>query len=265
MTVLLPEQAEALRELQGVCRDLGTEVVVVGAIALRAWIPDEYRLTEDVDVVVGLDLDEFESLATRLTALGWHPDARWEPRWHSRGGARVDLLPIGLRARQEGRIVWPRAETVMRVVGYDDIFRDAITCELSPGFQVGVAPLHVLAFLKVVAYLDAPALREKDLGDLLVILDKYGDDGVRRFSDDVLDAGVQYDEAGAFLLGRDLRALGTAQEKADAVRRFLQRVMDRDFHMPGRLVRARTGDEDDLANRSRRQLAALARGFGGAT
>lgn len=66
----------------------------------------------------------------------------------------------------------------MRVVGDDDIFRDAITCELSPGPQAGVAPLHVLAFLKVVAYLDAPALREKDLGDLLVILDKYGDDGV---------------------------------------------------------------------------------------
>jgi predicted nucleotidyltransferase len=191
MTPLLPEQVDALRELRDVCDVLAIEIVVIGATALRVWIPDAQRLTEDVDVAVALDLDAFGPLTARLVNLGWHPDSRWEPRWHSQGHARVDLLPVGLRARAEKTIRWPRAETVMRVVGYDGVFRQAVLCTLAAGLHMRVAPVHVLALLKIVAYLNAPALRQKDLGDLLLLFDKYEDNGDRRFSDDVLDAGIQ--------------------------------------------------------------------------
>lgn len=147
MTVLPPEQADALRELHRVCHDLTVDVVVIGAIALRVWIPDEHRLTEDIDVAVALDLDGFAPLAARLVALGWRPDVRWEPRWHSPRGARVDLLPFGMRARQDKQIVWPRAETVMRVVGFDRAFEDAVFHDFAPDLRVRVPPAHVLARL----------------------------------------------------------------------------------------------------------------------
>lgn len=189
MTPLLPEQRRP-RELRDVCETLAIDLVVIGATALRVWIPDAQRLTEDVDVAVALDLDGFGPLTARLSDLGWNPDDRWEPRWHSRGHARVDLLPIGLRAREEKQIRWPRVETVMRVVGYDGVFRHAVRCELAADLDIRVAPLHVLALLKLIAYLDAPALRQKDVGDLLLILDKYEDNGDRRFSDDPFDAGI---------------------------------------------------------------------------
>lgn len=39
MTVLLPEQVEALHELHGACRELGIDLVVIGAIAFRVWLP----------------------------------------------------------------------------------------------------------------------------------------------------------------------------------------------------------------------------------
>ncbi|MPY86915.1 MAG: hypothetical protein GEU99_03240 [Luteitalea sp.] len=262
MTPLLPEQADALRALQRVCDELGIDVVVIGAIALRVWILHEYRVTEDIDVAVALDLDELQVLTVRLAFLGWRPDQRWEPRWHSPHGARVDLLPIGLRARQKRQVVWPRAETTMRVLGYEHVFQDATVHELEPGLRMRVPPLPVLALLKIVAYVDEPATRQKDLEDILVIIDTYEEDTERRFSDEVLDAGIQYDEAGAFLLGRDLQARCTSAYEADVVRRFLGRVSDPDFQLPAHVARRRVSDEEGAESMLGRQLAALARGFG---
>jgi len=263
MTVLLPEQTEALRQLQDVCLDLAVDVVVVGAIGLRAWLRDESRMTEDVDVAVALDLDGLVPLTARLAAIGWRPDPRWEQRWHASAGARVDLLPIGVRARREKQIIWPRAETRMRVVGFDHVFREAVVYELAPGLLVHLAPLVVLALLKIVSYLDDPHGRLKDLGDLLTIVREYAEDGERRFSDDVLDAGVQYGEAGAYLLGQDLKRLcGPATDERDVVQQWLTRISGPDFYVPVNLVRSVADVEDVDGRPFAREIAALARGFG---
>lgn len=259
MTVLLPEQAQGLRDLQGICRQLAVDVVLVGAIAYRIWMPDENRLTEDVDAVVGLDLDEFPRLIDRLAVLGWRQDERREHRWHSPGGARFDLLPVGPKARRERRIIWPRAETTMTVVGFEHVFADAAEYEVAPRLTSQVAPLVVLALLKIVSYLDDPHTRRKDLQDLVALMRRYEEDGDRRFGDDVLDAGVEYEEAGAFLLGRDLRTLCTTSQEVDVARRFLQQVCDPDFQIPIELLRVGSLDEDRPP--FVRQFAALARGF----
>jgi hypothetical protein len=67
MNTLLSEQAEALRELQETCDMLGIDIVIIGAAALRVWLPDVHRVTEDVDVAVALDLDEFSLLTARFS------------------------------------------------------------------------------------------------------------------------------------------------------------------------------------------------------
>ena len=261
MSTLRPEQVAALRGLNRVCRDLEVDAVVIGATALRVWLPDERRLTEDVDVALALDVGELAPLTARLGDLGWRQDARWEPRWHSPEGARVDLLPIGLSARQNRRLLWPRAETTMSAVGYDAVFKDAIVRELGPDLQMRVAPLHVLALLKVVAFLDDPAARLKDLEDLVLILRRYAEDGDRRFGDDVIDADVQYAEAGAFLLGRDLHAVCTMPDEIEAIRQFFQWATDRGFDVPDDVVRHDWNDEEE-DGRFARWCRALARGFG---
>ena len=259
MTTILPEQAAALRQLKEVCYEIGVDVVVIGAVAYRVWLDDENRMTEDVDVAVALDVDELPQLTDRLAIRGWRQDARWEQRWHSLGNARVDVLPVGPKARQRREIVWPRAETRMRVVGYDHVFHDAVERELAPDLVLRVVPLPVLALLKIVSYSDDPHARQKDLRDLVALMRSYEEDGERRFSDEVLDVGVDYQESGAYLLGRDLRALCTGEDEEDAVDRFLERVCNADFHVPVAIGGVGSGD----ANRPyARGFAALARGFG---
>jgi predicted nucleotidyltransferase len=261
---LLPEQVDALYELRRVSLDLSIDIVVVGAIALRVWLPDIYRQTEDVDVAVALDLHALDTFITRLLTNGWRPDARWEQRWHSTLGARVDILPIGLRALRERKIEWPRAETVMRLVGWDYAFKDAVDCDLATGLMMRVPPLHVLTLLKIGAYLDDPVLREKDLHDVLVILDKYSEEGDRRFSEAVLDERLDYDEAGAFLLGQDLRSLCARPDEESEIRLFIERVAHQDFLVPVQSIRARArGDEESGEGTCLRQLIAFARGFTG--
>jgi predicted nucleotidyltransferase len=261
MTVLLPEQVDALEVLASVCGARAIEFILIGAVALRVWLPDVRRLTEDLDLAVGLDVDEFDALTAALTECGWRPDRRWEPRWHSPRGARVDLLPAGRRARRARRIEWPRAGTVMRIDGYEHAFRHAVPVDLAPGLRVRVTPLRVLAFLKVFSYLEDAAVRQKDLGDLLLILEHYEEEGDRRFGADLVDTGIPYDEAGAFLFGRDLRALCAGPHDVETVARFLQRVTHEDFVVPRYLLRYRTDSEDADRRDILRRLTAFGRAF----
>ena len=136
MTVLLPEEAAALGEVQGVCERLGVALVVIGAVAYRTWVQDEQRVTEDVDLVVGLDLSDLGLLTDPLVARGWRHDQRREHRWLSPRGARIDLLPAGERARRDRHLVWPLAETRMSLVGFDHVFSDAVEWELAAGVNV---------------------------------------------------------------------------------------------------------------------------------
>jgi hypothetical protein len=44
---------------------------VIGAVAYRVWMRDQYRTTEDVDAAVALDLEELSKLTRELgTATG---------------------------------------------------------------------------------------------------------------------------------------------------------------------------------------------------
>ncbi len=221
MNDLLPEQIEALAELQQTAKDLAVDVVLIGAAAYRAWVNDEYRMTEDLDLVVGADLPELPRLTQPLLECGWRKDRRWEQRWISRSGARVDLIPVGGQARREKRLTWPLGETTMNLVGVEHVFRDAVEHAMAPGLVVRVVPLVVLTLLKIVSYLEEPHVRRKDLSDLARILDVYEDAGDRRFSDAVLDAGVDHSEAGGYLLGCDLARLCADNDERAVVQRFV--------------------------------------------
>lgn len=118
MIELLPEQLEALRQLQRACQDAGVDAVIIGATAYRVWIDDDRR-TQDVDVALAVDVDQFGSLTDSLQAAGWTQDPRREERWLTQAGARIDLLPIGEQARSTGYVTWPKAEMRTSVVGFE--------------------------------------------------------------------------------------------------------------------------------------------------
>lgn len=176
------------------------------------------------------------------------------------GGARVDLIPVGGQARREKRLTWPLGETTMSLVGVEHVFRDAVELAMAPGLVVRVVPLVVLALLKIVSYLEEPHVRRKDLSDLAGILDVYEESGDRRFSDVVLDAGVDYSEAGAYLLGCDLARLCADDDERAVVQRFVDRFSaesDASFAADRLFGDAETG----RGQRFRLEIAAFGRGW----
>ncbi len=261
MNWLLPEQLTALTELQAACGRQGADVVIIGAAAYRSWFHDPGRYTEDVDVAVAIDLEEFAQLAEALAGLGWRQEERKEHRWRAPSGARVDLLPAGRKLRAAGRIEWPRSGMVMKLVGFEHVFAQAVNREVGPGVTVRVVPLPVLALLKIASFLDSPYTRQKDAQDISSILERYEIDGERRFGEEVYDAGLDYGRAGAFLLGQDLARL-CKEDEAALVARFVQAVQDDSTSEAVVFARATARPAlDDSGEGQHAVLAAFAAGF----
>lgn len=261
MIQLLPEQAEALSELQRACQEVGTQAVIIGAMAYRVWTRNQHRTTEDLDVAVALDLEELSNLTDRLQARGWRQDSRREHRWITHKGARIDLLPAGEEARRQKHITWPVAETTMSLVGFDDVFADAIEVEVAPGLRARVVPLPILVLLKMVSFLDDPAIREQDLQDIGSVMHLYESEGERRFSHEVFAASIDYDSAGAYLLGLDLARLSSESDEILVVERFLALLCDEDSQTFSALARSAHASLDENEPQVRAQAVALASGF----
>jgi hypothetical protein len=111
------------------------------------------------------------------------------------------------------------------------------TVRVAPDLTLKVISSTALMLLKIVAFMDDPQRRGKDLAkdldDIRGLLAQYDTDSDRIFSDVVLDAALEdYGLAPAFLLGLDLRALCTNEEVA-IVRAFLDKkegaVKDKDI------------------------------------
>ncbi len=260
---LLPEQREALAEIQALCREAGVQVVIIGATAYRLWVPDKDRTTEDLDLAVAMDLDQWQQLTDRLKVGGWQQD-RAEHRWLSPRGARVDLLPAGETARREREIVWPVSQSRMSLVGFDQVFARAVRRAVGPQLEAEVVPLPVLVLLKIVSFLEKPYQRSKDLEDIARILHLYELNTERRHSDDVYEArevGVDYDSAGAYLLGLDLGQICNAPEEILAVQDFLAQISDEEHPTYWSLLQYSPDRLRESEDPVRQQVEAFRRGF----
>jgi len=203
------EQHEgALADLATVWADV--PFVVIGAAALAHHLPgSSYRwmTTADLDLAVAIELDEHpKGLDERE---GWAPLSKHGGQtWVSPLGVRVDLLPSGPGLRSGGILRWPETGAEMNLAAFDLAYDHNVAVPLSDGQVVRVATVPAVAVLKMVAYLDRPDARERDLQDLAVLLDEYvKPDDARRFDDDVYAAGLDFDESGPFVLGREVGAV----------------------------------------------------------
>jgi hypothetical protein len=96
----------------------------------------------------------------------------------------------------------------MSLVGFDHVFATAQPVQLAPDLTLKVISSTALMLLKIVAFMDDPQRRVKDLDDIRGMLLQYEADSERIFSDVVIDAALQdFGLAPAFLMGLDLRAL----------------------------------------------------------
>jgi predicted nucleotidyltransferase len=135
------------------------------------------------------------------------------------------------------------------------VFARAVEVHLPAGLVIRVTPPIVTTLLKIIAWVDDPYRRAKDLQDLRIVLRRYEQQSDRLFSDAVFDADLpDFEFANAFLLGLDMGALATGDD-AGFVKQFLNRLLAQDEE-------GRFDDESDFGIRSfRGQLNAFRKGF----
>ena len=196
-------------------------IVVIGAAALR-WHFPRFRGTLDLDLCLAVDLDEHGRGLGLPT--GWRRQLGVPHRWRTEDGLILDILPAANALLEAGRIVWPDG-TIMDLTGIDLAMRDHHRYAPEQAANIRVASRRALFVAKVAAWLDRPVERQKDLGDLALLLDDYVElDDARRFDEPAL-TGVDWSERPAFLLGMDLRAICSARHLAP-LREFVRRVGD---------------------------------------
>jgi predicted nucleotidyltransferase len=196
-----------------------------------------WRQTGDLDLSLAVSLGDVASGMGSLT--GWRRSQTAEHEWLSPAGARVDIVPASRDLLIAREVAWPLSGRRMNLTGMRLAFERAITRELLPGLSIQIAPVVVLALLKIVSYQDRPHERDRDLEDLAHIFEGYlAPDDERRFADLVLEAGVEFSEASAFTLGHDLAALVDEGEMA-LIASWRRRVRDdhEPWHTQARMAR----------------------------
>jgi hypothetical protein len=76
----------------------------------------------------------------------------------------------------------------MSLAGFDHVFASAVEMHLAEGLRIRVVPAVVTVLLKIIAYMEDPHRRSKDLQDIRVVLARYEAHSDRLFSDAVFDA-----------------------------------------------------------------------------
>lgn len=260
MIDLSPAEIADLSDLNDLCSRAGAEFVIIGAQAYKTHFPNEDRETGDIDSAIALDLDDLAKFCERLLERKWRQEPGREHRWRSSRGTILDLMPAGKNLRLAKQLTWPKSGNTMSLVGFDHVFSEAREVSVGGGLRLKVIPPRVLMLLKIVAFLDRPAERRKDLPDIRSLLSKYEGKSDRLFNEEVLDAGLSdFSLANAFLLGLDLRALCT-EDEVIRVREFISSVGDEDRPDWMWFVQAaRSGARDEEFARS--QLDSLSQGF----
>jgi len=248
---LRPEDVRTLEILSSVLRGEGWTFVVIGAAVpwILATQSTGLRGTRDIDVVVNTtSWADFERAGSRLRDAGF--TRRHLHEFTSPHGTRIDLLPYGQGLVQGDTIAWPDGVT-MSALGLAETFHSAVERPIAEALSVHVATVAAFALLKVVAYMDRPAARSKDLGDLIDAFTRYEEESDRRF--ELFDVSVdslplRFEEAGAYLLGTDVAALAAPKTRS-VIQAFLAGLTDEYSRPIGQALmeEKRTGSDERRA------------------
>jgi predicted nucleotidyltransferase len=88
-------------------------------------------------------------------------------------------------------VQWPMSQFSMSLTGFDHVFSDALDLRLMTGAHNRVTPPIVTVLLKIVAYMEDPHPRAKNLDDIRLMLGRYAAESNRLFSDAVFDANFR--------------------------------------------------------------------------
>ena len=218
MNILTDDQVRAIDALME--RFASHSVVLVGAAALAFHVNMHWRRTQDVDLVVSVSVEGLTECV--LTIPGWARHPTKEHEWLAPGNVKIDLIPAGPEILARRRFTWPISKREMRLVGM------RLAIELAaphPSAPTGlrITPPEVLVLLKMIAYLDNPAARLRDLADIAHVMEDLLDPTAAERYQPELE--LAYDEASAFVIGQRLSSKIDSEERTAALA-FLAWVRD---------------------------------------
>ena len=185
-----------------VLQRIGVPYALIGANALLLHGVQLPRTTRDLDFIVAVE-DSFQHVRQALLKQGFR-HGKIPHRFYTPQGTQVDVLPITKRAIGTGFIEFPDGER-LTALGFSEALTHAKEKPVSD-CMVSVAPLPILVALKILA---ATKRYGPDLQDAIACMKQYEEQGARRFDDVVYTAGLTFETAGAYLLGRDLASMAT--------------------------------------------------------
>jgi predicted nucleotidyltransferase len=228
---------------------------LIGASAIRCRLPLP-RPTADVDFVV---IASSETITQRLDHAGWKRHPKKLQTW-IRAGAAIDVVPTTDDDLLAGVTVL-EGGFVLSVVGFDLAFIETDLITIQAGLTVPVPRLPVLILLKMVAWLERPHERRKDLGDIVFIWDSaLSEDDDRRWepSHPVVAAALDYGDQSAFFCGWQLGQVARP-EHLHWAKRFIDTMRDSEAGEFAQLVSASRYAGDDVEARLRSRLTAFER------
>ena len=218
---------EIVREISAVSKELGLELLLVGAQAKVILLENIHglnpgRATGDIDFAFSVESwDQFYDIKQSLIATGKFkelPKVKQRLVYQSsliEHGFVVDIIPFGKVEDENNMIAWPpELDLQMSVSGYQESLDSALLVELDTDLAIKVVSLAGLAILKIFAWSERGTVTEnKDALDLLTLLRSYNEAGnIDRIYEvpapEVLEA-MNYDPElmGAWLLGYDLATI----------------------------------------------------------
>jgi len=178
---------DAIKEIREICGSLAIPFFIVGALA-RDFILEHFygvrspRRTTDIDLAVKVkSWKQFDDLINAALKSGKFKKQKEKQRLVYNDNVFIDIVPFGKISDKDLRISWPpEHETVMSVMGFDDVYKFSTTIRLSsnPPLEVKIPTLPGLAILKLLSWKDNYPERKKDAQDLLFIMLNYEHAGI---------------------------------------------------------------------------------------
>ena len=217
---------ETFEILELIFKKFGVDYYLIGARARDLWtdhIPlGEKRTTEDVDFCIYInEHKQYQALVKELTeSYGFERDEKEPYRFYFNG--TIDLIPFG-GIEKNGEVLLENPPTELSVYGTKEAVAHAQIVE--GDFKVVTLP--GLCVLKLIAFLEKPDRRAKDLQDFYFLLENYGE-----IAGDQLFEGADYEDlikdnfdfpiASARLLGRQIKIIVSGNsELTDKLKQIL--------------------------------------------
>ena len=230
-------------------------VVVIGAVAVAYHVPLG-RETGDVDLVIVAEEPEVAAILTTADWVQENATQRWR---HEESASIVDVLPATPRILRDGRLRFEGGGTELCMVGFDLALSHTVLVAIEHGpLSVEVAKRPALVMLKMVAWLDRPYERTRDLGDIARILDLSLDEwDTRRWQEPFVV--LESEDQSPFFVGRELAAI-VGDHHRSKVEAFFERMETEAWLAV--MARGARWVGADLEGMARRRLRAFRDGLG---